>query len=47
MIEKSFVGFSKDKTKKVYVIIKSENNCSEVIKVVTESIGGIKNERNK
>ena len=38
MIEKSFVGLSKDKTKKVYVIVKSKNCESEVIDVVTEDI---------
>lgn len=40
MIEKDFVGLSKDKTKKVYVIVKSENGESEVIDVVTEDVKG-------
>ena len=40
MIEKDFVGLSKDKTKTVYVIVKSENGESEVIDVVTEDVKG-------
>ena len=38
MIEKNFVGLSKDKTKRVYAIVKSKNCESEIIDVVTEDI---------
>ena len=38
MIEKSFVGISKDGSCRVYAILKCDNGYSEVIDVVTEDI---------
>ena len=37
-IEKSYVGLSKDKKKKVYAILKSKKGYSEVIDIKTEDI---------
>lgn len=38
MIEKDYVGLSKDKKHKVYAILKSENGYSEVIDIVTKEL---------
>ena len=38
MIEKSYVGLSKDKTKMIYAVIKSDRGYSEVVDVVTENV---------